>query len=159
MFADHCSLVWCNKEQIAGHDLVEVFLLIPELYFSITCVAQHPVCTLSCLTLPVWDLWHLPVPKSTAVPSGRVSSLSLRVLSFIITQLCFSKDRGAVRFLCAPCCVLGSCDPHPALRCATDLSQTMWLLPEVALQQPWTFLRNLPGPFASLVHNSCWWSL
>lgn len=42
MFADHCSLVWCNKEQIAGHDLVEVFLLIPELYFSITCIAQQP---------------------------------------------------------------------------------------------------------------------
>lgn len=41
MFADHCSLVWCNKEQIAGHDLVEVFLLIPELYFSITCIAQQ----------------------------------------------------------------------------------------------------------------------
>lgn len=79
---------WCNKEQISGaHDLVEVFMLIPLLYFSISVLHNRLVCTLSCLTLSVWHLWHLALPKSPAVTSAVISSLTLSVLWALIRHL------------------------------------------------------------------------
>lgn len=158
MFADHCLLVWCNKEQISGHDLVEVSMLIPLLYFSIDLLHCSPVCTLSCLSLPVWHLWHLPVPKSTVVTSGIISSLTLSALWALVHHhsALFSKGSRAVKSLCVHCCALDFWwvmptifAQHSCVPC--DLSQKMWLVQEVAMEQ----LGLSSGTFQPLLHPWC----